>query len=114
MNQNSYIFIQENAFENIVWKMAAMLSRPQCVNARRPCPQWVGKSDTIVGHWAIDIWKSSGLQRRRIEDMGAIPHKTKGLNYLSMSLSQIRCIEKRHPLLFMDKRQKQSMLVPDH
>ena len=24
--------IQENAFENVVWKMAAMLSRPQCVN----------------------------------------------------------------------------------
>ena len=27
----SYIFIQENAFENVVWKMAAILSRPQCV-----------------------------------------------------------------------------------
>ena len=31
LNQNSYIFIQENAFEN-VWKMAAILSRTQCVN----------------------------------------------------------------------------------
>ena len=31
-NRNSYIFIQENAFENVVWKMAAILSRPQCVN----------------------------------------------------------------------------------
>ena len=30
-NQNWYIFIQENAFENIVWKMAAILSRPQCI-----------------------------------------------------------------------------------
>ena len=29
--QNSCIFIQENAFENVVWKMAAILSRPQCV-----------------------------------------------------------------------------------
>ena len=28
---NSYIFIQENAFENVVWKVAAILSRPQCV-----------------------------------------------------------------------------------
>ena len=26
-----YIFIQENAFENIVCKMAGILSRPQCV-----------------------------------------------------------------------------------
>ena len=32
VNRNSYIFIQENPFENIVWKLAAILSRPQCVN----------------------------------------------------------------------------------
>ena len=32
LNRNSYIFIQENAFENVVWKMAAILSRPGCVN----------------------------------------------------------------------------------
>ena len=32
LNQNSYIFIQENAFENVVWKMSAILSRPQCVD----------------------------------------------------------------------------------
>ena len=25
-------FIQENAFESVVWEMTAMLSRPQCVN----------------------------------------------------------------------------------
>ena len=31
VNRNSCIFIQENAFENVVWKMAAILSRPQCV-----------------------------------------------------------------------------------
>ena len=32
LNRNSFIFIQENAFENVVWKMTAILSRPQCVN----------------------------------------------------------------------------------
>ena len=32
LHQNSIIFIQENVFENVVWKMAAILSRPQCVN----------------------------------------------------------------------------------
>ena len=26
-----FIFIQENAFENVVWKMAVISSRPQCV-----------------------------------------------------------------------------------
>ena len=29
--RNSYIFIQENAIEDVVWKMAAILSRPRCV-----------------------------------------------------------------------------------
>ena len=32
LNQNSCIFIEENAFENVVWKMADMLSWPQCVD----------------------------------------------------------------------------------
>ena len=31
----SFIFIQENAYENVVWKMAAVLSRPECVNDDR-------------------------------------------------------------------------------
>ena len=31
LNWNANIFIQENAFENGVWKMASILSRPQCV-----------------------------------------------------------------------------------
>ena len=33
-NQNSIIFIYENAFENVVWKMATILSRRQCVKQR--------------------------------------------------------------------------------
>ena len=32
INDNSNIFIQENAFENVICEMAAILSRPQCVN----------------------------------------------------------------------------------
>ena len=31
LNRNLYIFVQENAFENVVWEMAAILSRPQRV-----------------------------------------------------------------------------------
>ena len=31
LNQNWYVLIQENAFENVVCKMAAILSRLQCV-----------------------------------------------------------------------------------
>ena len=36
LKRNSYIFIQGNAFENVVWKKAAILSRPQCVNTSPP------------------------------------------------------------------------------
>ena len=32
LSRNLYIFIQEKAFENAVSKLAAMMSRPQCVN----------------------------------------------------------------------------------
>ena len=32
-NRNLYIFIQENTQKNVVWEMAAILSRPQCVNS---------------------------------------------------------------------------------
>ena len=35
LKRNSYIFIQENACENIICEMAAISSRPQCVNTRR-------------------------------------------------------------------------------
>ena len=31
----SFIFIKKNAFENVVWKMVAILSRPQCVKTQQ-------------------------------------------------------------------------------
>ena len=31
LNKNLYIFIQENAFEHVVWKVTAILSQSQCV-----------------------------------------------------------------------------------
>ena len=52
-NRNSYIFIQENVFGNVVWKMAAILSRPQCVkgmvmSATRP--QYLFITTMFLGH----------------------------------------------------------------
>ena len=37
-NRNSSIFIQENGIENVVWKMVAILSCPQCVNPSGASP----------------------------------------------------------------------------
>ena len=34
LNRNPFIFVQENALEYAVWKMAAILSPPQCVKNR--------------------------------------------------------------------------------
>ena len=46
VNRNSYIFIQENAFENVVCKMVVILSRPQYVNRGY-------MSETHVNRWQI-------------------------------------------------------------
>ena len=37
-NRNSKIFTQENVFESVVCEMAAILSRPQCVNKQMSMP----------------------------------------------------------------------------
>ena len=48
IHRNSYIFIQENAYENVVYDMLAILSRPQCVkNVGMPL-SWV--------HMTFEYW----------------------------------------------------------
>ena len=49
-NHNSNIFIQENAFENVVCEMASILSQPQCVNTRDVTP--------LQMHWnSLSFWQ---------------------------------------------------------
>ena len=48
---SSYIFIQENASENVIWKMAANLSWPQCVKAME-CRLFSAKPS----NWSIAIF----------------------------------------------------------
>ena len=55
INRNSYIFIHENAFGN-VWKMAAILCRPQCVHDR------VNVVSNTKQYWAV-----VGLQMEYID-----------------------------------------------
>ena len=45
LNWNLYIITEENPFENFIWKMAAILCRPQCVNSLRP-------SDAVWRQWS--------------------------------------------------------------
>ena len=47
LKHNSYIFIQENAFENVVCKMASISSRPQ----------WVNREDfSDLCHLSVEKW----------------------------------------------------------
>ena len=57
LNQNLYIVIQENASENVVCKMAAILSRPQSVNTGKPrddhVQHWTGSSFIPIKSWSL-------------------------------------------------------------
>ena len=50
LSRNLYIFIQENAFENVVWKLASILSRPQCVNNKTKIfgAWWVKQMEHVI------------------------------------------------------------------
>ena len=41
------MFIEENLFENVVWKMAVILSRPQCVKG----PHYFGQNGHTPSTW---------------------------------------------------------------
>ena len=53
-SEKSNIFIQENVFESVVWKMAAILSRPQCVKEK-----WMSLSWELVWSSLDDIFSES-------------------------------------------------------
>ena len=61
--RNWYIFIQANAFENFVWKMAAILSRPQCVYTLRPRQNGRHFPDDIFEwiFWNENVWISINI-----------------------------------------------------
>ena len=64
-NQNWRIFIEENAFGNVICEMAAILSWPQCVNGPAGCVCSWGKQEY---GWLVEIlemdsgWDQDGLR----------------------------------------------------
>ena len=58
--RNSNIFIQENGLECVVCEMAAILSRPQCVNWSLPTatymPQWIVSAWIVSAFVQITAW----------------------------------------------------------
>ena len=51
----NYIFMQEIAFWNVLWKMAAILSRPQCIDTTNGFTSWPKSK-----HW----WLASDITQR--------------------------------------------------
>ena len=70
---NPYIFIQENPFENVVWKKAAILSRPQCVKLQS-YPPVDDKMTAKLGRWGI-WWAKTTVVRRWIDGGGGGQNK---------------------------------------
>ena len=63
--QHLSILLQGNAYENVVWKMAAILSRPQCVTQRD-----FGVNTTTYGvpnHMAHSDFACDTLKKKSIE-----------------------------------------------
>ena len=64
-NQNSNIFIHENGFESVVCEMAAILSRPQCVDTLKP-EKWQPYCEWHAFHNVIRINKITNFLARSI------------------------------------------------
>ena len=50
-----HTFSLKNVFENIVWKMAAFLSRPQCVALNVQGPSYLGLTWSISSWWLYAV-----------------------------------------------------------
>ena len=102
VNQNSYIFIQKNVFENVVWKMAAILSRPQYVNPKplhqllsfiiaKAMPNWQQLSTNSCNFPEAHVWTQhdwpgfSSIIRQESKDWWFTILKLSGLSYNSIS-----------------------------
>ena len=81
--QDLYIFIQDNAFENVVWKMAAKLSQPQCVNTGHvPFPIRTLQHVTLNLPWII----INPTEKHHISSHWYCPHHELTLGIRSYSI----------------------------
>ena len=56
LNQNSNIFIQANAFENVIWKMVAYLCCPQCVKHRNGIERCSNANFSSLVAQKVSLW----------------------------------------------------------
>ena len=83
LKQNLYIFIQENAFENVILEMTAILYQPQCVNV-------------VAASW------SSG----RVQDSGLGSRSSPGFNTLPVRLLVVPLSKALHAALLLSTQEQ--------
>ena len=75
LNRNSYMFIHENAFENIIRKLAAILHRHQCVEQRQSLANLTLKGAVCFKYYVND----NVLILKLLYDNGATVDQVRGL-----------------------------------
>ena len=78
-NQNLHIFIQENAFENVVWEMSAILSQPQCVDTRQVSLQLCCSDIGQVWTWYLTVKQCLGNSQKNVGKWFQYPHLNVGI-----------------------------------
>ena len=73
-NRNSNILIEENAFENDAWKMAAILSQPQCDVSRKGIQThcyatWKVRTSTPSAYELANIAQSHNVKASMLRHM---------------------------------------------
>ena len=71
LKRYSYIFIQENVFENVICEMAVLLSRPQCVNIFHA--DWRNYERKVFAASWISLWLYKKCFFRRLALLSARP-----------------------------------------
>ena len=82
-NRNSNIFIQENAFESVVCKIAGILSRPQCVEVTNLTTS--DKKNSVI--WSVCTWLMGGRCGLAVESLQAKKAYFRSMPYSRMRIS---------------------------
>ena len=92
IHRNSYIFIKESAFENVVWELWDILSQPQCVHmVHRPGKvmefnPWLEKSLNFMLTWKNGILPGKVIENQRKSLKNFMYHVKVNLNMKTLMI----------------------------
>ena len=109
VNRNSYIFLQGNAFKNVIWVMATILSRPQGVKLKHFPRSNNTSSPREGGNWhskppirtKSTLYSSEILRIGSFRNVYGIQHIESETKWLSFSRCQFSYLLVWKPLYFV-------------